>query len=139
VTKPRARLRPCTPREAQDRYGHALRFLETAELVLGDTTRQAHANVAGALAVPAGVAMADAVCCRVLGRQHRGEDHHAAADLVRGVEHVGERMARDLERLLAIKDKASYQSGYLSRADARRAVGWARRMATDGAGVLRAE
>jgi len=45
-------------------------------------------------------------------------------------------LARDLDRLLAMKDRASYQSGYLSRADARRAVGWARRMANLGAQVL---
>ena len=52
---------------------------------------------------------------------------------------VGERMSRDLERLLAIKDKASYQSGYLSQADARRAVGWARRMVVQGTEILRVE
>jgi hypothetical protein len=45
-------------------------------------------------------------------------------------------MAKDLDRLLAIKDKTSYQSGFLARADAHNAVGWARRMIEVGAEVL---
>ena len=136
MTRARGHARPCGPEEARDRCDHALRFLETAETVLEGTTRQGYANVAGALAVLAGVAMADAVCCRALGEHHRGEDHRAASDLLRRVAQGGERMARDLDRLLAIKDKTSYQSGYLSRVDARRAVGWARRMIEDGTGIL---
>jgi triphosphoribosyl-dephospho-CoA synthetase len=139
VTRPPGRIRPCAPADAVARVDHALRFLETAEVVLEDTTRQAYANVAGALAVLAGVAMADAVCCRALGRYHRGRDHRAAADLLRAAAGVGAGMALDLERLLAIKDKAGYQSGYLSRADARRAVGWARRMVAQGTEILRVE
>jgi len=136
VTRPSGQSRRCGPGEAGERFDHALRFLETAELVLEDTTRRAHANVAGALAVLAGVATADAVCCRALGRHHRGDDHRAASALLRRVEGAGVMLARDLDRLLAMKDRASYQSGYLSRADARRAVGWARRMANLGAQVL---
>lgn len=136
MTRPRARTSPCGPKEARDRYEHAQRFLETAEVVLEDTTHRGYANVAGVLAVLAGVAVADAACCAVLGRHHRGDDHRAASELLREVADVGNQMARDLDRLLAIKDKASYQSGYLSRADARKAVGWARRMIEDGTGVL---
>jgi hypothetical protein len=45
-------------------------------------------------------------------------------------------MAKDLDRLLAIKDKTSYQSGFLARADARKAVVWARRMIEAGADLL---
>lgn len=105
-------------------------------MVLEDTTHRGYANVAGALAVLAGVAMADAVCCAVIGKHHREDDHRVASKLLRRVVGVGNQMARDLDRLLAIKGKASYQSGYLSRADARQAVGWARRMIEDGTAVL---
>lgn len=136
MTRPRARTSPCGPQEARERYDHARRFLETAEVVLEDTTRRGYANVAGALAVLAGVAMADAVCCVVVGKHHRGDDHRAASELLRRAAGFGDQMARDLDRLLAVKDKASYQSGYLSRADARKAVGWARRMIENGSTVL---
>jgi hypothetical protein len=136
MTRARARTGLCGPEEARDRHDHAQRFLETAEVVLEDTTHKGYANVAGALAVLAGVAIADAVCCKALGRHHRGDDHRAAAEFLRQVAHVGDQMARDLDHLLAIKDKTSYQSGYLSRADARRAVGWARRMIEGGTEVL---
>ncbi|MFH1330524.1 MAG: hypothetical protein ABIJ48_07745 [Actinomycetota bacterium] len=123
MMRARGHTRPCGPEEALDRHDHALRFLETAEMVLEGTTRQGYADVTGALAVLAGVAITDAVCCQALGQHDRGEDHRTASDLLRRLAQVGERMARDLDRLLAIKDKTSYQSGYPSRADARRAVG----------------
>ncbi len=84
----------------------------------------------------AGIAIEDAVCCEVLGRRHRGEDHRAASELLRQVAGVGGRMAKDLDRLLAIKDKTSYQSGFLARADARKAVGRARRMIEAGTNLL---
>jgi len=38
-----------------DRYLHAQSFLDTAELVLEDTTREGYANVSGALAVLPGL------------------------------------------------------------------------------------
>ncbi|MGQ0849750.1 MAG: hypothetical protein ACT4OP_11635 [Actinomycetota bacterium] len=136
MTQPRGRTRSCGAGEAWDRYLHAQSFLETAELVLEDTTREGYANVSGALAVLAGMAIADSVCCEVFGRRHRGEDHRGASELLRQVAQVGQRMAKDLDRLLAIKDKTSYQSGFLARADARKAVAWARRMIEVGADVL---
>lgn len=136
MTDSKRRTRACGSAEAWDRYQHALRFVETAELVLDDTSRDGYANVAGVLAVLAGIAMADAVCCEVLGRQHRGEDHGAASELLGQVARVGPSMARDLDRLLAIKDKASYQSGFLARTDARKAVDRARRMIDAGESAL---
>lgn len=136
MTPGRRKTAPCGSDDAWDRFDHAQRFLETAELVL-DEKQEGFANVAGALAVLAGIAAADAVCCETLGRRHRGEDHRAAVEIVRGVAHVGVRMATDLGRLLAIKDKASYGSDYLSRADARTAVARARRMVERAATALR--
>ena len=44
-------------------------------------------------------------------------------------------MAKDLDRLLAIKRQDQHQSGFLARADARKAVVWARRMIEAGADV----
>lgn len=89
MIQPRGRTRSCGADEAWDRYLHAQSFVDTAELVLEDTTREGYANVSGALAVLAGIAIADAVCCEVLGRRHRGEDHRAASDLLRQVAQIG--------------------------------------------------
>jgi hypothetical protein len=45
MTQPRGRTRSCGADEAWDRYLHAQSFLDTAELVLEDTTREGYANV----------------------------------------------------------------------------------------------
>ena len=65
-------------------------------------------NVAASLAVLAGIAASDAVCCAALGRRPRSQDHRQAIDLLRQVAGVGGAMARDLGRLLAVKDDAHY-------------------------------
>jgi hypothetical protein len=56
--------------------------VETADLVIDESTRTEFANVAAGLAVLAGVAASDAICCVRLGKRHRGEDHRGAATLL---------------------------------------------------------
>lgn len=85
-------------------------------------------SVAGSLAVLAGIAAADAACCAALGRRARGQGHDEAIPLARTIQPDGEAMARDLARLLALKDDAQYGVLVLSPARARSAVGWARRI-----------
>jgi hypothetical protein len=74
--------------------------------------------VAAALAVLAGIAASDAVCCARLGKRHRGPDHRGADDLVASVEPGGPEMARDLKRLLQRKDDAHYAPRAVLKADA---------------------
>ncbi|MDR0342011.1 MAG: hypothetical protein LBI49_02660 [Nocardiopsaceae bacterium] len=61
-----------------------------------------------ALAVLAGIAASDAACCAALRMRARGQDHGQAARLLGEITPDGTEMARDLVRLLAIKDDAHY-------------------------------
>ena len=65
-------------------------------------------GVTATLAVLAGIAASDAACCQVLGQRSRGQDHRQALAMLRQIEPDGQAMARDLERLLTIKDDAHY-------------------------------
>jgi hypothetical protein len=64
--------------------------------------------VCASLAVLAGIAAADAACCRALGRRSRGQDHHQAEELVAQVEPGGKQASNALRRLLDLKDEAHY-------------------------------
>jgi hypothetical protein len=96
------RTEQCGRRQAMARLDQARAFLDVAKLV-GDQD-----DVAASLAVLAGIAASDAVCCVALGRRPRSQDHRQAIDLLRQIAGVGGAMARDLGRLLAIKDDAHY-------------------------------
>ena len=75
------KTRPCTPREAFRRLSAARKFLEVAELYVGDEDPEGR-RVAVSNAVFAGIAASDAMCCARLGRHAVGDDHRAAVDLV---------------------------------------------------------
>ena len=90
------------------RLDQARAFLDVAKLVGDQDDDLATPNVAASLAVLAGIAASDAVCCVALGRRPRSQDHRQAIDLLRQIAGVGGAMARDLGRLLAIKDDAHY-------------------------------
>lgn len=83
-------------------------FLAVAEMIGDQDDELATPNVAASLAVLAGIAASDAVCCMALGQRSRGQDHKQAIDLLDQVVDVGLSMARDLARLLAVKDDAHY-------------------------------
>lgn len=85
-------------------------------------------GVAAALAVLAGIAASDAVCCAALGQRSRGQDHRQAIALLSQVSPDGQPMARDLERLLAVKDDAHYGMLHLSSQRAALALRQARRL-----------
>ncbi|WP_051400137.1 hypothetical protein [Haloechinothrix halophila] len=65
-------------------------------------------NVAAALAVLAGIAASDAICCASLHERPRGQDHRQAVDLLSSIEPNGKTIGRHLGRLLDIKDGAHY-------------------------------
>lgn len=108
MTRGRGRTQPCSAAEARARLDHARKFLEVAELTASEREIAASGNVAGALAVLAGIAATDAACCKALGVRSRGQDHRQAADLVEQIEPSGKDAAKALRRLLDHKDAAEY-------------------------------
>lgn len=76
----------------------------------------------------AGIAAADAACCARLGFVSRGQDHSQAVALVATVRPDGDKLAKDLERLLVIKDKVQYQAIMVSLPEAKAAVNQSKRM-----------
>jgi hypothetical protein len=78
--------------------------------------------------VLAGIAAADAICCMRLGRRWRGQDHHGAVDLLRRVVPEGERLAKDLDSVLADKDVMQYGTALVSASRHVRLLRAARRL-----------
>jgi hypothetical protein len=101
------RSRQCDAADARKRLGDAEKYLEVAELVATEDSLESH-NVATGLAVLAGIAAADAACCKALGESSRGPDHHDAATFLRRIVPGGESAAKHFERLVGLKDKAHY-------------------------------
>lgn len=136
-----SRTAECAPADAGARLEDARAFLAVAALVLDQQIPDAEdainlSGVSAALAVLAGIAAADAACCGRLGRRFRGQDHRGAVDLVRAVVPGGPEMAKDLGRLLGLKDSAHYGVLGVSDTDARTAVERARRMVSHARAVL---
>jgi hypothetical protein len=125
---PIGRTQPCDRGDARTRLEHARSFLDVAALVGTDRDELATSSVSTALAVLAAIAASDAVCCAVLRRRPRGQDHQQAVALLRTVTPDGPDMARDLERLLAIKDDAHYGLLDISTQRATSALRQARRL-----------
>ena len=102
------RTQVCSEAQARTRLDHARKFMEVASLVSNEPGDLEYASVAAALAVLAGIAAADAACCKALGRRSRGQDHRHAVDLLEQVEPNGRTAAATLRRLLSLKDQAHY-------------------------------
>lgn len=97
-------------------------------MVIGGDDDLATPQVASALAVLSGIASSDAACCARLGMRSRGQDHRSAIDLLKTVNPGGEDMAKDLRRLLDLKDNAHYATIMVGEGPAIKAVEWARRL-----------
>lgn len=123
------RTQQCGRHEARTRLAHARAFADTADLVL-DVDDDGSDNVAASLAVLAGIAACDAACCAALGQRARGQDHREAVSLLSGIALVGGGMAKDLARLLDIKDNAQYGVLFVSATVAAQSVKWAHRLVT---------
>lgn len=94
-------------------------------------------GTAATLAVLAGIAASDAVCCAVLGQRSHGQDHRQAVSLLEQVAPDGSELARDLERLLVIKDDAHYGLLHVSSQRAAAALRQARRLFDTAAAHVR--
>jgi hypothetical protein len=78
-----SRTAQCGAVEAQSRLRTARAYLEVAALVLDERDRDEYLNVSAGLAVLAGIAASDSICCARLRSRHRGDDHRGAAELLR--------------------------------------------------------
>lgn len=116
---PGRRPTPCSTQDARQRLRTAEAYAEVAELVLNETERNEYLNVAAGLAVLAGIAASDAICCARLRVRHRGEDHRSAADLLARAVPDGNALASQLLRLLDVKDSAHYGVSVLAPRPAR--------------------
>ena len=123
-----SRTAPCGAADAQSRLRTARAYLEVAGLVLSERERDEHLNVSAGLAVLAGIAASDSVCCVRLRSRHRGDDHRGAADLLRRATPDGPELASTLLRLLDLKDEAHYGVLVVSARKARDAHRWATRL-----------
>lgn len=125
---PPSRTAPCGAADAQSRLRTARAYLEVAGLVLSERERDEHLNVSAGLAVLAGIAASDSICCVRLRSRHRGDDHRGAADLLRRATPDGPELATTLLRLLDLKDEAHYGVLIVSARKARDAHRWATRL-----------
>jgi hypothetical protein len=123
-----SRTAPCAAGDARSRLRTARAYLEVARLVLDENNPDEYLNVAAGLAVLAGIAASDSICCARLRKRHRGDDHRGAADLLRTATPDGASLATTLLRLLDIKDEAHYGVIVVVPRRARDAVRWATRL-----------
>jgi hypothetical protein len=130
VTRPGGRTTACDPAAARTRLRQAQAFVSVADLVFNepDDEEPPLRGVAASLAVLAGIAASDAACCARLGQRYLGQDHARAVGLLRTVQPDGEALAKDLERLLAIKDNVHYGGLSISLTDTKAALTRAHRM-----------
>jgi hypothetical protein len=117
------RTQSCGRPQATTRLAHAQKFFDAAELIATDVTdEEANASVAASLAVLAGIAASDAACCARLGRRSRSQDHHDAERLLAEIVPRGRDAAKDLRRLLDLKDAAQYGVIHVSATELRSAL-----------------
>ena len=102
-----SRTQDCGEDDARTRLRDAQAQLDLAELASAESTPE-EKKAAASCAVLAGIAAADAACCASLGRRSRSQDHRDANALVRQVVPGGTEAAKQLERLLGLKDQAQY-------------------------------
>lgn len=132
----RDRSQDCSVRDARIRRSHARKFLEVAELAADETDQDVeYASVAASLAVLAGIAAADAACCKALGERSRSQDHHEAEKFLRRIA-GGNTAARQLRDLINVKDAAHYGFLDVSRPELRKALRRARALLEFADGVL---
>jgi hypothetical protein len=103
------RQAPCGSAEAARKARLARAYLDLAEQVAGQEGDEAR-NVAAGNAVLAAIAASDALTCLRLGRHSRGQDHTAAAALLKRIRPDGTTLAKDLSTALGVKDAAHYGS-----------------------------
>jgi hypothetical protein len=101
------------------RLAKAQQFWSAARTI--ETFADGEASITDAyttLAVHAGIAAADVICCARLGEHARGDDHDEAVALLAKADRA---RAKDLATLLRMKSRAGYSHEPISRPDRQRA------------------
>lgn len=117
-----ARTRPCTASLIEGRRRKAEQFLADAEAIREIADDEA---VSGdsyvTLCTHAGIAAADVLCCRGLGVHAHDESHGEAVELLGSLRPDGQRHAKALATLLAMKTRAGYSDRPVAAEQRRRA------------------
>lgn len=111
-----SRSKECDAATKSGRLTKANEFMSAAEIVF-DLTDDDPADLGAAyvtLAVHAGIAAADVICCARLGQYAQGESHHEAVSLLHSVDKA---LAADLQVLLGMKTRAGYTAQSIGRQD----------------------
>jgi hypothetical protein len=130
-----SRTTTCGEREARARLADARAQLHLAELA-GESSPPAEVKAAISCAVLAGIAASDAACCTALGRTNRSENHRDAVELLGQVSPGGTGAARQLDRLLSLKDESQYGFTRLTGRKLQQAVRRARALMTHAEAVV---
>ena len=112
-------LSACTSQTIAGRRRKAFRFAQAFDAVhaLADDANDI-IDVCVTLAVHAGIAASDVICCSTLGHHSQSRDHHDAIGLLRKCDG---RLATDLQVLLDMKSIAAYSPTALGPNDLKRA------------------
>lgn len=114
-----SRTKKCSPAVTQGRLRKAEQFSTAFDTIYefadepGDV-----ADSCVTLAVHAGIAAADVVCCTRLGYHHQGDSHRGAIDLLSTVDVT---LARGLKTLLDLKTLAGYSHDAITAASLKKA------------------
>lgn len=103
----KTRTQTCGRDEAKTRILDAKGQLELAALVDASSAPEQR-KAAASCAVLAGVAAADAACCKALGERSRSQDHRNASKLLGQISPGGSDAAKQFDRLLGLKDESQY-------------------------------
>jgi len=122
VARHSGRTQSCSAREARSRRSHGRKFLEVAEIAASEDQDPEYASAAASLAVLAGIAASDAACCKALRERSRSADHHDAEALLQQIIPGGTAAARQLRKLIDLKDAAHYGFFDVSPAELRKAL-----------------
>jgi len=93
-------------------------------------------SAAASSAVLSGINSKDAICLKVNGQTNKTEDHKMAVAELRKAGPVAAKLAQDLDRLLAVKKKAQYQTNSVAQSDAIKAVERAERLYDGAASIV---
>lgn len=112
--------------------------MEVAELAadVSDPSLE-YGSVAASVAILAGIAAADAACCKELGKRSRSEDHHDAEALLEAINPGGKRAAGQLRQLIDLKDTAHYGFINVTTAELKRSLRQAQRLVEFADAVMR--
>ncbi len=113
-----ATTRPCTPAVIEGRKSKAEQFMKAAEIVRRNIDDIELADALITLAVHAGIAASDVICCTKSGVHPSGPNHF---DAIQRLAEADTNLARELKVLLSMKGKSGYGEDLSSKESAERA------------------